>query len=221
MRSARPGVVIPARIVTRITARSRTAVLLSWAVLSDGELLVAWRQGDAAAGNELLQRYFRPLLRFFRHKVPSGAEDLIQHTMLACVERRDDIQDHASFRGYLFAIARAKLFDRQRRQHRQPDLVDPSEASLLDLGTSPSSQVARGERRAKLAMALASIPLDHQIALELAYWEHLSGPEIAAVLGIPANTVRSRLARARQQLREQLQALGMPLEDPGRGAEDG
>lgn len=185
--------------------------LLSSAVASDGELLVAWRQGSSAAGNELLQRYFRPLLRFFRHKVSSGAEDLIQHTMLACVERRDDITDHASFRGYLFAIARGKLFDRLRREHREPGLADLSEHSLLDLGTSTSSAIARDERKAKLQLALASIPLDHQIALELAYWEHLSGPEIAAVLGIPANTVRSRLARARQQLRESLPGVGLPV----------
>lgn len=188
--------------------------MLSSAVLSDTELLLAWRQGDAAAGNELLQRYFQPLLRFFRHKVPSAVEDLIQHTMLDCVERRDDIRDHASFRGYLFAIARAKLFDHLRREHRRPGNADLSEQSLLDLGTSPSSVIARGERKAKIATALAGIPLDHQIALELAYWEHLSGPEIAAVLGIPANTVRSRLARARQQLRVRLEAMGLPFEEP-------
>ena len=59
---------------------------------SDGQLPIAWREGDAAAGDELLRRNFRPLLRFFRHEVPSGAEDLIQHTMLACVERRDDVE---------------------------------------------------------------------------------------------------------------------------------
>lgn len=185
---------------------------------SDTELLVAWRQGNAAAGDELLGRYFRPLLRFFRNKVSAGVEDLIQHTMLACVERRDDIHDDASFRGYLFAIARGKLFDRLRREHRRPDVVDVAEHSLLDLGTTPSSALARDERKAKLATALAGIPLDHQIALELAYWEQLSGPEIAKVLDIPANTVRSRLARARQQLRARLEELGVQEPWAGRGS---
>ncbi|MEM9457287.1 MAG: sigma-70 family RNA polymerase sigma factor [Myxococcota bacterium] len=180
----------------------------------DGELLEAWRQGDRAAGDALLGRYFPPLLRFFRHKVSSGAEDLIQHTMLACVERRDDIADHASFRAYLYAIARAKLFDRLRREHRLPERADLSTHSLCDLGTSPSAALARDERKAKLALALASIPLDHQIAIELAYWEHLTGPEIAQTLGIPANTVRSRLARARRQLREQLARLGVADLEP-------
>ncbi|MCX4247089.1 RNA polymerase sigma factor [Paraliomyxa miuraensis] len=189
--------------------------------MTDAELLVAWRQGDAAAGNELLQRYFQPLLRFFRHKVQSGVEDLIQHTMLDCVERRDAIEERAGFRGYLFAIARGKLFDHLRREYRRPALDDISEHSLLDLGTSPSSAIARDERRAKIAAALAGIPLDHQIALELAYWEQLSGPEIAAVLGIPANTVRSRLARARQQLRERLGAMGLPLDEPQRPEDQG
>lgn len=181
---------------------------------SDAELLVAWREGDRAAGDALLGRHFRPLLRFFRHKVASGAEDLIQHTMLACVERRDDITQHTSFRAYLYAIARGKLFDRLRREHRMPERADISARSLCDLGTSPSSAVARDERKAKLALALASIPLDHQIAIELAYWERLSGPEIGEALGIPANTVRSRLARARRQLRAQLEILGIPELEP-------
>lgn len=188
---------------------------------TDAELLVAWREGDASAGNELLQRYFKPLLRFFGHKVPSGVEDLIQHTMLACVERRDVIQEPASFRSYLFTIARGKLFDHLRREYRRPDSENISEHSLLDLGTSPSSAIARDERRAKIAMALAGIPLDHQIALELAYWEQMNGPEIAAVLGIPANTVRSRLARARRQLRARLEELGLPFEEPRVLADEG
>lgn len=177
---------------------------------SDAELLAAWQAGDPESGDELLRRHFRPLIRFFRHKVSSGAEDLVQHTMLACVERRDEIRDHASFRGYLFAIARAKLYDRLRREHQGLSITELSSRSLRDLGTSPSSAVARDERNATLALALSRISLDHQIALELAYWERLKGPEIADALGIPANTVRSRLARARARLREQLRLLGVP-----------
>jgi RNA polymerase sigma-70 factor (ECF subfamily) len=51
------------------------------------------------------------------------------------------------------------------------------------------------------------LPMDQRIALELAYWEGLSGPEVATVLGVNANTVRSRLARARDALRAEIAAL--------------
>src|SRR5262249_11744072 len=85
--------------------------------------------------------------------------------------------------------------------------IDLSITSLADLRTSPSQRVARNEEEQLLVAALRRIPLEYQIALELAYWESLSGPEIAAVLEIPENTVRSRLSRARQALREQIELL--------------
>ena len=59
------------------------------------------------------------------------------------------------------------LFDRLRREYRDPGAMDIAEFSLRDLGTSPGSTVARDERKAKLALALSSISLDHQIAIEL------------------------------------------------------
>ena len=58
---------------------------------------------------------------------------------------------------------------------------------------------ARQEQR-HLLHALRTIPLEQQILLELAYWEELTGPELGEVLGVPANTVRSRLSRARDAL---------------------
>ena len=64
--------------------------------------------------------------------------------------------------------------------------------------------MARNEQERSLHEALRRIPIDHQIALELAYWEDLSGPEIAGILDISEHTVRSRLARAREMLREQV-----------------
>jgi RNA polymerase sigma-70 factor (ECF subfamily) len=67
--------------------------------------------------------------------------------------------------------------------------------------------VSRRQRSELLHEALARIPLDDQIAIELAYFEHLSNAEIAGVLEIAENTVRSRLSRARDKLREVLSTL--------------
>lgn len=79
--------------------------------------------------------------------------------------------------------------------------------SIRDLGTTPSRAAARGQETEVLRAALDALPLDHRIALELAYWEEMSGPEIAIALGIPANTVRSRLSRARAALRETIASV--------------
>ena len=71
--------------------------------------------------------------------------------------------------------------------------------------------VAKDEESRLLWSAMETIPSEQQMALELAYWEGLAGPEIATVLGVEAGTVRSRLARARSTLRERLAAqMGDP-----------
>ena len=173
---------------------------------SDTELLSAWRDGDRDAGDELLRRYFDAVCRFFRGKLGDDVEDLIQRTFLDCVESRDRVREDG-FRAYLFTVARNRLFDHLRAAQRRPERVDISLRSVEDLGTSPSTKLARTEHERLLIRALRSIPLDYQIALELAYWEQLSGREIAVVLGIAENTVRSRMSRAREALRAKLEQL--------------
>lgn len=180
-------------------------MITSPVVSDDLELLTAWRAGDASAGEQLFERHFDSLCRFFRAKLGDDVQDLIQQTLLACLEGREQIRGD-SFRAYLFAIARRRLFDRLRADYRA-DFATLGSQSLANLGTSPSTCAGRRERQALLFAAMAQLPLDFQITLELHYWEELSGAEIATVLDISEHTVRSRLARAREQLRQQLTAL--------------
>lgn len=177
------------------------------AVATDFELLDRWRDGEEEAGDVLLRRHFDSLCRFFRNKFDTGVEDLVQRTMLRCIEKQHQFRKQSSFRTYLFVIARNELCDRLRTQHRAPDMIDFSRVSLVDLGTTPSLSAARSERKRALEAAMRSLPLDFQIAVELTYWEHLSAPEVGEVLGVPANTVRSRLARARKALEHHLAEL--------------
>ena len=174
--------------------------------VTDEELLRAWQGGDRIAGDQLLARHFDSVCRFFRSKLGDDVEDLIQRTFLDCVESRDHIHE-GGFRPYLFTVARNRLFDHLRGKYRRPAAIDLGEISVEDLGTTPSQHVARNQRQALLQQALRQVTLDQQIAIELAYWEELDGPSIAKVLGIPENTVRSRLARARESLREVLAKL--------------
>jgi len=176
-------------------------------VRADLELLEAWRDGDRDAGDELLARHFDSVCRFFRSKLGDDVEDLIQQTFLACVEGHAKVRDTNSFRSYLFAVARNRLFDHLRQAYRRPAHGDLASHSIADLGTSPSGKVARTEQERLLLQAMREIPIDYQIALELAYWEEMPGREIAVVLGIAENTVRSRLSRARAALRDAVDRL--------------
>jgi RNA polymerase sigma factor (sigma-70 family) len=177
----------------------------------DLELLDAWRRGDRQAGDELFVRHFDSVYRFFGGKVGADAEDLVQATFLACVEGQERFRQEAGFRTYLLAIARNLLYRHWRSRSRSgpPDF---SVTSLQDLGPSPSTLMhARSEQRLVLE-GLRRIPIDLQLALELHYWERMSGPEIALVLDLPEGTVRSRLRRAREAL---LEKLGELAQTPG------
>ncbi len=171
------------------------------------ELLVAWRGGDNEAGNALVALHFQSISRFFRGKLGDDVEDLVQQTFLACVKARDRIEG-TSFRSYLFGVATRRLFSHLREAYKFDREIDFSVTSLADLGTTPSESVARNQRAQLLQSALAQLPVNFQIVLELAYWEGLSGAEIAVALEIEEGTVRSRLSRARSRLREVVVALG-------------
>lgn len=185
----------------------------------DRELLARWQQGDQAAGNTLFDRHFDALRRFFRNKVALPlVEDLIQRSLLACVEAVPRFRGDSSFRTYLFTIARRQLVDHIRRAGRRAgrEAPDLSVTSIRDMGLSPSRVAASLEHQALLAEAMQQIPVDFQITLELYYWEQLEGPELAEVLGIAPATVRTRLFRARQALRKRLGELAPGLaEDEG------
>jgi RNA polymerase sigma-70 factor (ECF subfamily) len=174
---------------------------------SDLELLGAWRSGDEAAGNTLFERHFDALYRFFENKVGDGVDDLVQQTMLGCVRGLDGYREHASFRTYVFAIARNVLYKHLELRCRDGARFDPNTSSIADFGESPSYVAAARTERRVLAAALRRIPVDDQIALELYYWEDLTGPELAQALDLTEPAVRSRLRRALERLRRMVTEL--------------
>ncbi len=172
---------------------------------SDEALLQAWRDGDRHMGDQLVQKHFPALHRFFRVRVGDDVDDLIQRTFLDCVTRRESIRA-GGFRAYLFRVARNRLVDHIRQTSRQPDF-DPHTSVVPDRCTTPSLAIARHQEVRLIRQALRRLALDHQIALGLYYWDGLTTPEMADALEIPANTVRSRLSRARDRLREAVEAI--------------
>lgn len=178
---------------------------------SDEALLEAWRAGDRGSGEALLRRHFRPLFAFFRGKLDdrSVVEDLVQRTMLATFRGREGFRADASFRSWLFAIARNELYHELRRTMKHPELIDFGEVSIAELDAVGASTMLGKAHSARLLLeALRRIPLDLQIAIELTYWEGMSATDVAAVLDIPAGTVKSRIRRAREALQAVMLGLG-------------
>lgn len=169
-------------------------------VETDESLLRRWGDGDATAGDELIRRHFGALHRFLRTRVSSDAEleDLVQHTLLACVEARHSYRGEASFRTFLLAIARNRVFDHYRRVRLLPSRLS---STACDPATSPTERLVRGENIARLVGALALLPAPMRRVIELSYWNELDVPAIAHRLGVPVNTAYSRLYRAKLALR--------------------
>lgn len=168
----------------------------------DAQFLQRWRDGDSDAAQALLGRHFRSVYLFFANKVSAEfTDDLIQETFVACVESRDRIRVGTSFRAYLLSIARRRLYLMYRKRN-VAERFDPQQVSATRFMTSPSVLVVHHEEQRILLDALRSISLEHQMALELTYWEHLSVAETAQVLDLPLGTLKSRLRRARMALHD-------------------
>ncbi|MEM6294131.1 MAG: RNA polymerase sigma factor [Myxococcota bacterium] len=182
---------------------------------SDGDLLEAWGQGDRSAGAALFDRHFGALSRFFRNKAGDAADDLIQQTLLGCVEARDRFANASSFRTFLFGIARNVLFNHYRAKRSSPQEPDFGVSAIVELAPSATSMLAAVGRQRSLLEALRSIPLQFQVVLELSFWERLTAKEIGEVVDAPEGTVRTRLRRAKELLAKELRRienLSIPLE---------
>jgi len=173
----------------------------------DFELLERWRAGDRHAGNLLFERHVDALYRFFHNKANAKADDLVQDTMLACLESQNKFEKRSHFRSYLFGVARFQLYAYYRRNRRDGEVLDFNTATASDLGASPSTLAAEHSEQKVLLEALRRISLEHQIVLELCYWEDLSAPELADILDLDTAAVYSRIRRAKQQLKRQLDEL--------------
>lgn len=169
---------------------------------TDERLMLAFARGDNDAFTELFARYKQPLFGFFRRRVPEPAlaEELTQETFLALLNASHRYQPSALFRTYLYAIgfrllhtyrrkaAFRAMFHSDAKKHREPSQSSSIDAEL---------QIRQALKRLE--------PMDREV-LMLREFEQLSYAEIAELLQLQVNTVRSRLFRARTAARDILTA---------------
>lgn len=175
----------------------------------DDALLQAWRSGDDRAGERLFDRHADAVARFFENKVREGADDLTQATFVRMLESRDRALQVRSFRGYVFGVARNVLREHLRALARGRR-IDPEVDSMAELAPGPTTVVGQREEHRLLLEGLRRLPLQDQILIELTYWEGLGSRSLGEILDVPASTVRSRLARARERLQQAIAAQDAP-----------
>jgi RNA polymerase sigma-70 factor (ECF subfamily) len=166
-------------------------------MLTDEALMLAFQRGSREAFDELFARYRQALYGFFRRRLDSRerAEDLAQETFLAVIRSAARYQPRALVRTWLYAIA-IKLLAAERRR---PAPVRPA------TGAEPDTAVSADEAL-WVREALARLDAIEREILMLREYEQLAYSEIAELLRLPLNTVRTRLFRARIALKSRLTA---------------
>jgi RNA polymerase sigma-70 factor (ECF subfamily) len=158
-------------------------------------LVTAARYGDRDAFGLLYQRYGRMVHGVLLARVPRGqVEDLLQDVFLLALRRLDSLRDPARFGGWLAMIARNRATDFHRRSRDTVELTDE---------VPGPHQGARTEALAVLAL-LRGLPEAYRETLVLRLVEGMTGPEIAARIGMTEGSVRVNLHRGMKLLRTKM-----------------
>lgn len=191
----------------------------------DAELVSRWRAGDAGAFEILVrrheQRVFRVLLRMLGTR--EEAEDVAQETFLSLHRHGHRFRGESRFSTFLYRVAVNAALNRKRslsRTRARAEDVAQRHAVGQELPwqpRDPEDAAAGAETQLAVQRALMELPAALRTSVVLYDLEGLSYSEIARILELPEGTVKSRIHRARQGLRELLQRL-LPGSDHGRAA---
>ncbi len=182
--------------------------------MDEATLLRAARRGNLDAFNELVLAYQNRVYNLAYRIMgdPAAASDATQETFIAAYRKLSTFRG-GSFRSWLLRIVTNRCYDELRRHKRRPivsldNLVEEANPALVNDDESPEERVGRWELARFLQEAITTLPQDQRIVLVLSDVEGMAYAEIAATVGVPVGTVKSRLARARARLRDILQARG-------------
>ncbi|MFW6067672.1 MAG: RNA polymerase sigma factor [Myxococcota bacterium] len=184
--------------------------------LEDDALLRRFNAGDAAAFEVLLSRYRKPIYNFLLRSTRSRhqAEDLLQEVFLRVVQRSEQFQGNSKVSTWLFAIARNLCIDASRKAaHRRHPSLDaaagnpdgPTLGERVPADGLPADREALSrELGARIAHAVDGLPEEQREVFLLRQVQHLPFRDIAAIVDVPENTVKSRMRYALERLQEAL-----------------
>jgi RNA polymerase sigma-70 factor (ECF subfamily) len=165
-------------------------------------LLDAAQRGDRAALEELLAQHRQTVFRYGLRYCGSteNTEDAVQETLWAAAKAIGNFRRAAAVTTWLFTIVRNKCHRLLFHEHDEADLADLL-PRVPDPGRTPEDDLAARQIQHILAEALARLDANHREVLLLRDVEGLTAPEAAEKLGLTVQALKSRLHRAREQLR--------------------
>jgi RNA polymerase sigma-70 factor (ECF subfamily) len=164
--------------------------------------------GDESALGEAFDQ-FGPSVHALASRIlgiGGDADEILQDVFLNLWKRAAQFDaERGSLLGYLLTIARTAAIDRLRRRRARPDAESPAPPPELDANIGvPLDLLSIEDGRVLVIEALASLPAEERLVIELAYFEGLSQSEIAEKTKTPLGTVKGRARNALRRLRERL-----------------
>ena len=167
---------------------------------ADEALLERAKTGDAEAISALIERYHPDLKKFAQGvcQTSEDAEDAVQHAMIVVSTKLGLFKGLSKFSTWLFAVIKYECFRLMRRMRGHIELSD----SLADPRQTPDERVEQADLLEKVRSAIAALEPDYREVFLLRDVEGHSGTEVAAKLGLSLPAVKSRLHRARLQVKD-------------------
>ena len=178
----------------------------------DARLITEALRGDSSAFGLLVQKYQDRLFNTVMHITGcrEEAEDLVQEAFVQAFVKLDTFHGDSAFYTWLYRIAFNFAISRRRRKRVEVSVDQTRENTgdePIDDGESPDEQMLRKERAHQVQAALRRLSDEYREILVLREMEGCCYETIAEILDIPTGTVRSRLHRARSELRDQLKEV--------------
>jgi RNA polymerase sigma-70 factor (ECF subfamily) len=177
----------------------------------DWLLIRAMADGDIRGLNELYARHGPMLLGYLTARVSNRqlAEEILQDVMLAVWENAHRFEARAKVTTWMLTIARNRAINATRR--KKLPVINLQDVFVKSDDTGPVEAIERDEKQQAVRAAIDKLPEGQREVLVLTFYHQLTGPEIADVLDISEGTVKSRLFRARENLKGLLAQEGSSL----------
>jgi RNA polymerase sigma-70 factor (ECF subfamily) len=184
---------------------------------SDRELVATAVSGVEGSFEELVRRYQRPISAYVYRMVGNyeSALDLTQEIFIKVYSSLRRYRAEFKFSTWIYKIAHNSAVDHLRRNStREQSLVLGAEGDQYDLPVesgrlSPEQESERKERRVEIELVVRSLPANYRELIILRHSQDLSYEEIVEVTGLPLGTVKNRLFRAREMMRQQFVEKGI------------
>ncbi len=193
-----------------VAVRSANGSLLSAQDNSDAALVEAIAAGDKYALQVLYGRHhvkvYRFALRFLRDE--ASAEDMVSEVFIDVWRQAERFERRCQVSTWLLAIARNKALSSLRRRSNE-QLDDEVAEFIEDPADNPEVTMQKQERNEVLRACLHELSPAHREIIDLVYYHERSIDEVSEIIGVPANTVKTRMFYARKRIGEMMAARGI------------